>query len=398
MNICILEHGPDLNRIALSGTSYAEKIRSLEDQNYWWSGGYRKELIACGHQVEQVYPLCEQLADVYQAENDTRSSGDGLLSHLFEKNKPDCVIIHVDDYLVSRRKMRWLREQVGRHCRLVGYYGTFSPGIVRSLKYLDALLVPCRWMRDHYRGLGLRSERLRHAYNPESAADTATEKRYDLSLIGHLYDIENFWSYRKEVIQRLLADGVDLQVWGRVQRNASEHRRAKRCYFFNQVLSGMGVNQAMREKIPFVRWAAGWEASPGNNQELLDQYPARFHDPIHGDRYREVLHGSLATLNVHADIARGESVNLRLFEASGEGVPVVSDWSSDLGGLFEEDTEIVSYRSPEEASEKAKFLIENPAIAAEIGKKARNRVLKQHTYKHRTQELLGYLDSICDRN
>ena len=78
---------------------------------------------------------------------------------------------------------------------------------------------------------------------------------------------------------------------------------------------------------------------------------------------------------------------MRLFEATGVGACLLTDHSQSLDELFEGDFEVVSYSSTEECLEKAKWLLDNPKRALEIGANARNKVLANHTFYNRANDL-----------
>ena len=54
------------------------------------------------------------------------------------------------------------------------------------------------------------------------------------------------------------------------------------------------------------------------------------------------------TLNHHIDVAEAYAGNLRLFEATGVGTLLVTDWKKNLHEMFEAGKEVVTYRTPEE--------------------------------------------------
>jgi spore maturation protein CgeB len=89
------------------------------------------------------------------------------------------------------------------------------------------------------------------------------------------------------------------------------------------------------------------------------------------------------TLNVtRADMVRaGWSPSVRLFEAAACGVPVISDWWDGLDAFFEPGREILVAES---ADDVLRHLREGDS---EVGLRARERVLREHTAAHRVREL-----------
>jgi spore maturation protein CgeB len=104
----------------------------------------------------------------------------------------------------------------------------------------------------------------------------------------------------------------------------------------------------------------------------------------------EMLNGIAATkvtLNVHADASIRFASNMRLFESAGAGGCLLTDWKENIPRLFEPDKEIVTYRSFEECIDKIRWLVARPAECEAIGRAAQQRVLREHTYRHRAERL-----------
>jgi spore maturation protein CgeB len=93
------------------------------------------------------------------------------------------------------------------------------------------------------------------------------------------------------------------------------------------------------------------------------------------------------TLNVtRADmLAAGWSPSVRLFEAAACGVPVVTDRWKGLGAFFEPGAEIVVADRGDDVRRALAEIEESQRV--EIGRRARLRVLAEHTAAHRAAEL-----------
>ena len=105
-----------------------------------------------------------------------------------------------------------------------------------------------------------------------------------------------------------------------------------------------------------------------------------------GEMY-QVLHASKVTLNHHGDVAPYAN-NMRLFEATGVGTLLVTDWKVNLHEMFEAGTEVVAYRSPEECVELVQYYLEHDNEREAIARAGQERTLREHTYYHRMQELV----------
>ena len=95
------------------------------------------------------------------------------------------------------------------------------------------------------------------------------------------------------------------------------------------------------------------------------------------------------TLNVtrRPMLEAGWSPSVRLFEAAACGVAVVSDWWAGLDAFFTPGTEILVARS---AGDVLRLVTEADADElAAIGRRARTRVLAEHTAERRVEQLEG---------
>ena len=115
--------------------------------------------------------------------------------------------------------------------------------------------------------------------------------------------------------------------------------------------------------------------------------------PLYGNDMIEEMSRYLVTLNVHAGIAGDYAANIRLFEATGVGSCLLTDWKSDLAQLFDVGSEVMAYRDMDECAEMAVWLQEHKS-AMEMGQNARKRVMQSHLISHRMEEFSHILGKI----
>lgn len=99
------------------------------------------------------------------------------------------------------------------------------------------------------------------------------------------------------------------------------------------------------------------------------------------------------TRQAHASVFASSSS--RPFELASLGACIVSNPYLGIETWFEPGKEIVTINSPEEAVERYQWLLTHESERKAIGTAARHRVLKEHTYRHRAQQLVeivqGYI-------
>ena len=85
------------------------------------------------------------------------------------------------------------------------------------------------------------------------------------------------------------------------------------------------------------------------------------------------------------------SSSSRPFELAAMGACVVANPYLGLETWFEPEKEIIIVHSGEEALERYRFLLSHDSERQAIGRAARERVLKQHTFRQRARDLLAIL-------
>ena len=101
----------------------------------------------------------------------------------------------------------------------------------------------------------------------------------------------------------------------------------------------------------------------------------------------QVFRDSFLTLNHHGDIPAYAN-NCRLFEATGVGTLLVTDWKVNLHEMFEPGKEVVCYRTAEECAEMIQYYLEHDDEREAIARAGQQRTLRDHTYYQRMQEFV----------
>jgi spore maturation protein CgeB len=107
-----------------------------------------------------------------------------------------------------------------------------------------------------------------------------------------------------------------------------------------------------------------------------------------------VISSARVNLNVarkpHASVYA--SSTSRLFELAAAGAAVVTNPYEGIERWFEPGRELLVVHDADEAAETYRELLADPAQAQELGRRARERVLDEHTFAQRARRLLSLLD------
>jgi spore maturation protein CgeB len=90
---------------------------------------------------------------------------------------------------------------------------------------------------------------------------------------------------------------------------------------------------------------------------------------------------------------------MRLFEATGVGTLLITDWKRNLHEMFEPGKEVVAYRTPDDCGELIQYYLEHDEEREVIARSGQQRTLREHTYYHRAGELVGIVERyLCHRS
>ena len=143
----------------------------------------------------------------------------------------------------------------------------------------------------------------------------------------------------------------------------------------------------LAERTPIQFWGYGAGQLPA------DSKVRRAH---HGEAWGldmfHLLARSRITVNRHIDVAENYANNMRLFEATGCGALLVTDYRDNLDELFTIGKEVVAYRSPEECAALIQYYLAHPQEAAAIAQAGRMRTLRDHGYDQRMAQTAEILE------
>jgi spore maturation protein CgeB len=96
------------------------------------------------------------------------------------------------------------------------------------------------------------------------------------------------------------------------------------------------------------------------------------------------------TRRSHASVYASSSC--RPFELASSGAAIVSNPYNGIERWFEPGSELIVVSDAEEATAAFRGLLEDPGQTEAMGQRARERVLDEHTYRHRARQLLSLID------
>lgn len=261
-----------------------------------------------------------------------------ILAAQIKHYKPD-VLLNQD---IGGISTRFLQEIKPRVKLLVGEHGSVLPEKL-DLRCYDLITSLLPDSVREFRQLGICSELHRLAFEPRILSYLKDQKKtIDISFVGGLYDVH---SDRIHLLEVLATRFGQMQIWGPGVNHLSK-------------------NSPIRERYAGQAW---------------------------GLKMYQVMCESEMTLNTHGDKA-AYAGNMRLYEATGVGTLLITDWKENLHEMFEPGKEVVAYRTPEECAELVQYYLEHNDEREAIARAGQERTLREHTYYRRMQELVDILE------
>jgi spore maturation protein CgeB len=139
----------------------------------------------------------------------------------------------------------------------------------------------------------------------------------------------------------------------------------------------------IRELVPFepvIYGDAGW-------QELLGKGFILRPEVNYYDELPQVYGATDINFNA-TSLQMKAAVNQRVFDAPAAGGFLLTDFREQLAELFKVGDEVACFTEPGEIPELVRFYLRHPEVRKKVTAKARDRVLKEHTYRHRVAAML----------
>ncbi len=225
-----------------------------------------------------------------------------------------------------------------------------------------------------------------HAFDPvvlERLGKKVFQKKIDVSFVGQIVRKNQYHILREETLIKL-AEETPLSIFSPNVPSVNLNSYSK--FMLKLVLHKLGnfMPKSGQDLLPNLIKAQI------NNPPKLPIHPklrAICKPGLFGLDMYQMLAESRIVLNIHADSSPKYASNMRLFEVTGIGSCLLTDYRSNINALFVPDEEIVVYKSPAEAVDKIKWLLENPTEREAIAKRGQKKTFEIHTFEKRAERL-----------
>lgn len=117
---------------------------------------------------------------------------------------------------------------------------------------------------------------------------------------------------------------------------------------------------------------------------MFKEFPSFFFGKRIFEEAAEVFRSSKIVLNISIK----DDINMRVFEALGTGSFLLTNWLPTLEHLFKDGVHLATYKTVDEAVEKARYYIAHEDERLRIAQAGYEEAIKKHTYTHRLKTVM----------
>lgn len=369
--------------------NYDEQYFNLIHHSQDLSGSYEKSFNDIGVKATNIIFNARKLQERWAIEHNINPliSSIDLIFEQVKYYKPDIVWLDTSQ-LFDRKWINNLKNEISSIKLIIGHIcSPVNAKMIESYSSFDLILACSTCIQKELATYGIKAELLYHGFDHSILNYIETDKnqkKIDVVFTGSLFTGFGFHKRRIEFIERLIESNIAIKTFGNI-----ESRKKK---FFKQCMNRILVIllflkcNFLIEKIHFLKKYKnyGKEKIKYYSNDLLKTV----HSPIFGLEMFQLLNNSKICFNIHGGNAERKCAgNMRLFESTGIGTCLITDWKENISDFFEIDKEIITYKTVEECITKIKWLLNNPIEAEKIAKAGQMRTLNDHTILKRVKDL-----------
>ncbi|MCA0375893.1 MAG: glycosyltransferase [Gemmatimonadetes bacterium] len=374
---------------ALADAPYAEQHAAWLAHRVQGAGALQRAMTPLGYDVHEVFSDIEPLQRAWAREHDVPVPRVGWSQAIplaqARALRPD-VLYSYDARNLDFAWLDRLRIEVPSVRVVAGFIGSSSFDIDTFRRY-DILLTCTDEYARYFRAHGLDPVVVTHVVD-EAIAPLLGQRapREGVVFSGSLWRDAQGHHEREALLEAMIGlPGFTLHSPQAVLTRSRDllTTTARRGVFAtHRLLVAVGVPTDARRRLPIIGKGATWTHWP--RRQWHPRLHAAAQPPVFGLDMFRLLHGTRVTLNA---VDHAEAANMRLFEATGAGSCLLTSHRENLASLFVPDAEVVTYRSPAEAREKAAWLMAHPDEAEAIAQAGQRRTLRDYTWTQRAAQL-----------
>jgi spore maturation protein CgeB len=350
--------------------SYVQYLDELHKQNFAESNFFKLNIEQLGnYQVEELIINSEILQKKWAFENDFSFSNKNWYFEILEaqiiKFKPTVFFAH-DRTLLSQLFIDNLRKKLPDLKLVITWDGVDSKDY-NLIHYTDIVFTPADFITKNYQSNGIKSYTLPFGFEKTILPKLfKTKLQNDVSFVGSVFLGKGAHIQRKDILMELIKNNyTDLNLTGTPD-------------IFNNLFSKQTLALIKNSGLQgFIEAYQLFRVSKGS---------------LFGMDMYQKFYNSKIIINSHIDLSGNNAGNIRLFEATGVGSCLLTDYKENLSEFFEIDKEIVVFKNKIDLIEKIDFLLNNESKRKEIALAGQYRTLTNYNYLNRAKVFISIIE------
>ena len=367
--------------------SYDEQKKLYDYCAFGVSDFWSHSLSKFGYEAYEITQNAEPLQRMWAKENMLKNYKtiplEQIVFEQIKKFKPDILLYDCYDPNLLKK----IKCEINSIKLFIGWTGS---AIVSEevLKNIDIVFSCAEETVDQLNTNGIKAYHLNHAFDQRinERIDHSIEKK-GIVFVGSLLSGAGYHNQREYILRRLL-DNYDIEIYSD-SFFISSYQKAYQLlrignYHLYRNIKKVPFGIYVRDKLPIIKRAANYSEEP-KIKKADQKFGKHIKRGVYGlDMYQKIC-DSLIFVNIHADSSPRFASNMKLFEATGVGTCLLTDWKENINDLFLDSEEIITYKSDEECVEKISWLLLNPNKVREIGNQGKLKCEKSHNYFQRAK-------------
>ena len=381
-------------RSELKNQSYLLQHRALIDDGFGSSDFWTNALTELNYETTDIIANAEFLQTSWASQNNFSFDENDWMFEIaaaqIKSFRPDVLLV-ADYSTFTADFLKNIRRECPSIRLILGWCG--APYQDSSVfREWDIALSCVPEMAADFRAKGIRSHHVNHAFAPRilNQLDLKSQPNSDFGFIGSILKQNQFHIERERLLLKLV-EFTDLQIWSDMKLPSFKQRRnifaRRQAHNVIHAVRNAGISEKLLNSLPVVRKIAAWKSPPIFENAVDERIARRTRRPLFGLEMFQQLRDFRVAFNNHIDISPVSASNMRLFETTGVGACLLTDWKENLSDLFEPDKEVLTYRSAEECVEKVKYILEHENERREIAAAGQLRTLREHTFQNRAARI-----------
>jgi hypothetical protein len=393
------------NNPGLENLSSEKQTEFINNDGFAWCGVWIEPFKREGFDVEIVYfnamPLQLKWGNENNVDESCQNDRHELLKRRISKFKPDIIfndnVFEFNDWWIDSIKgeFSFVKYILGYICS-----PSYDPNSIRKYNIIFTCL---RSIEKEMIELNLNVKFLPLAFDSSIINRVEINKKPEkkICFYGGFVRKSKYHGVREEILSTLVKEDIPIDIYSEAVKldiykdMLSMNLRKATFVVVNFLKNFLLPNKTVENNLFFNKILQWGDVSIS----LFDRrLKSKMKYPIYGLNLFNTILKYHSVFNVHGDIAGTEVANMRMYEVTGMGRCLLTDWKPNIEYYFKDGEEVLTYKTVEESIKKIQWIITNPEKALEIGKAGQARTLRDHTYYNRVKVVISAIEECESKN